>query len=366
MQNEHTEQDGPASGSVFNDFLGAFLAYLLLETIATCAFTALMLLWWRDLNTLSSLVGTSNPITLGALLTGFVALVGFNFLIMQDDGLLFGWKEGTDLQKLIALILMSAGIINLTWELLRSILNGFDTQVRKIQSKTGGPTVEVESTTPGTWTASWVNTDGTEVDETVLTISESFRNMLAPNYVGLALVTAAAIAFAYTVGNSTRPMPRGARARLEYLSAKIEATENLAANLRELRSHSRLPLYSSRRIRTRYWLQAIMQPIIVISLVWLLSTWSGLSENDRSLMIVSYFGVWLTTTWAFLIHKRYVISAGQLTDRATAIYGLACSFLIFVAILAVDVKLSFPAAVLTTLWGLFVSAWHTQLIRKIK
>ena len=74
-----------------------------------------------DVEVLSSQLGGSNPISLGALLTGLVAAGGITYAIDRDRGNRFTLEDGSSIQVLISTVALIAVILNVVWEYMRSV-----------------------------------------------------------------------------------------------------------------------------------------------------------------------------------------------------------------------------------------------------
>lgn len=90
-------------------------------TLSTAILGAYLYQSWPILK-LHALVGESNPLTFGALLTGLVALSGLIFAIDRDRGDRFRFAEAKQLRGIVSLIIFFAGICNVIWEYMRAAM----------------------------------------------------------------------------------------------------------------------------------------------------------------------------------------------------------------------------------------------------
>ena len=102
-----------------SEFWGIVVVTSVVLFITLFAVGGLTLSIYQDPCVLNQELGANNPLTLGAIVTGIIALAGLYYFIETDETNFFREDAGNFVQGLAAVTILLAGISNLCWEYLR-------------------------------------------------------------------------------------------------------------------------------------------------------------------------------------------------------------------------------------------------------
>ncbi|OFT70326.1 hypothetical protein HMPREF3145_04820 [Corynebacterium sp. HMSC05C01] len=120
IQNEFNDRNAPhPENRTLPEFFGAtaVTGAIAVISLLPVGFTAIST--YDDLANLSMDLGSNSPISLGAFLTGVVALVGLYFVIEKDPERYFKDSSGETVQSVTIFVILGVGLLNIYWEYLR-------------------------------------------------------------------------------------------------------------------------------------------------------------------------------------------------------------------------------------------------------
>lgn len=340
-------EKSPPKFSVLKEFTAIAVGYGLIALFTTCILSAATLIAYGDLAHLSLTMGNTNPISLGALLTGFVALAGFSFLITQDKGELFGLSEGADLQRLITLLLMLAGAINILWEFLRTALNLYARRVQHLEELYGGKASPQTHNLPGHWGVSLTHDlTGNRLTATVFSLRDLGQIFYSPNLIALGLLTSASIAFSLTLGRATNPLPRAVISTLHYLDEKIVDYKNITQSLQAsfLRDVVGNQLTLGKRFKNILYIFG--EYALIIGLWFSLNRLGFINVETAIVAGFACAGTWALCTFAFVRNKIHMISYGRFVDWTSVCYWSGVALIMVLATIRIVASYSQAATIL--------------------
>lgn len=283
----------------------------------------------RNLLHLSLYLGETNPITFGAVATGFVALAGLAFLISRDEGEIFDIAGGDGLKGIVNLGLFTFGGINIVWEQLRVLLDVFAHNLLVKENALGRENITDIGFLDGRWVG-WFPlraSDGVAYTE-VLNIGECVRAVFSPGIVLLMFATSVSVAFSSALETSLRPMPRQLRPRLQYIIRRIDQIDKVETNLQKLNAVDPSPKFDV----FRDGLILLIEPLLLVVVLQAFAAYRSLPAELRCPFgILSVFAWLVLTIWAFT-EKASIISGRAFVDRFSTIYFRVVYFMATVMI----------------------------------
>ena len=196
-----TERKDSATKQIRNDFLAVSLLFLFLLSVSVIPFGILTLVVYLDRPAeLCRDLGTNNPISLGALLTGLIAVVALYYAIEIDHFERFRKAEGEFIQTLCALTILVGACANLVWEYLRVLGAKLSPECSSHPSAQANVPLNLEE----------------------LQLRLLFSPLLTPNIILLILVTAFVIGLADAARSSLSFTLRQRDRRLTFLSSQLD------------------------------------------------------------------------------------------------------------------------------------------------
>ena len=240
-----TERKDSATKQIRNDFLGASLAFLSFLSVGVILFGIFTLLVYLDRPAeLCRDLGTNNPISLGALLTGLIAVVALYYAIEIDHFERFRKAEGEFIQTLCALAVLVGAYANFVWEYLRVLGAKLSPECSSHPSAQANVSLNLE-----------------EMPSRLL-----FSPLLTPNILLLILITAFVIGLAHAARSSLAFTLRQRDRKLVFLSSQLNWTHEVIAIYKQAKVAETLdhPRYTRCRLlppRVLEWIGLIVTTI---------------------------------------------------------------------------------------------------------
>lgn len=337
--------------------------------IALFAVGGLTLSFYQDPCVLNHELGANNPLTLGAIVTGIIALAGLYYFIETDATNFFREDAGNSVQGLAAVTILLAGISNLCWEYLRVLA----LQNSETASETGICTASKQ-----------YGSHSTENElESLLSLVGPFAT---PNIIALTFVTCLVFGLCWAARDGLRLTYRGFRREIKatksLLSKELQVSQFLQhPGMVEYFSDNSKPLRDGKGFSWRdtglLVAFSLVGPLFVGVSSWYLSRFAHeRSFTALDLKLVNQpeaFGIsafiasllsWATLEAALYVRKRYTVSQGLLTSKSEA--NLLCSLFFFISFLYWLLNLSvgiIPFVLHTTILYLRAIRHSSQLKR---
>lgn len=341
-------------------FFWLCVAFAVFSTIVVVVSSTMVLALTPNLANLSGTIGTSNPITLGALLTAFVALVGLQFLIHNDNNFLFGTQAGIDLRRLIFVVQTTGALINLSWELLRTVLNVYESNVGaavgRFQRTPIAHTVEA-----GERVVWFKKNVGNGIFYTpVFTFTDYIGAFFSPTFLASWVVTVITIALMSVMAASMNPLPRTLREQKIYHREMLHSARIANKRLGGI-AHSYDPSWSCVGKRL-CWL-----PLALELACYLLIGAASLIVFNVPFQMVARFvfslcAVYVGTNTILYLAVRYYLSNGLAMDKVTYVYFYACVVGLNAALLVLPSLGAHPIGVAVSVFiGMKLIVWHISI-----
>lgn len=272
---EAPSRESSASRQIRNDFLALLFATLFLLSVGVIPFGILTLLVYLDRPAdLCRDLGANNPISLGALLTGLIAVVALYYAIEIDHFERFRKAEGEFIQTLCALTVLVGACANLVWEYLRVLGAKLSPECSSHPSAQANVPLNLEE----------------------LQLRLLFSPLLTPNIILLILVTAFVIGLADAARSSLSFTLRQRDRKLTFLSSQLNWTHEVIAIYKQAKVAETLdhPRYTRCRLlppRVLEWIGLIVTAIITCGLTVLIVL--CLVERASNKTPNYLFGYWL-------------------------------------------------------------------------
>ena len=247
-------------------------------------------------------LGSNNPLTLGAFLTGVVALVGLYFAIEVDPLKRFKSSAGESVQYVAVSAILAVGILNVVWEYLRVLA---------------------------------VNTKAHAIRQIDL-----MHYAFTPNVLLISVTTALVFGICYVARDSLKLTSRGFRRELASVSENTKTQTTILTAYRDNEVErfivlaDRFPGTGKIKRNLEVTLLVTISSLTYI-LMGLIATGLGRRLADRKVSIggrdfplvtaidnhtaivwVTLFIIWLSVEYAAFKHKRHRISKGLLVSRS--------------------------------------------------
>lgn len=350
IQNEFNDRNAPhPENRTLPEFFGAtaVTGAIAVISLLPVGFTAIST--YDDLANLSMDLGSNSPISLGAFLTGVVALVGLYFVIEKDPERYFKDSSGETVQSVTIFVILGVGLLNIYWEYLRvlaqrAIANTCDPK-HCTQDQPGTP-----PETPSQIGSEW----------------ELLLPILSPNLILLTLTTCLVVGVCWAAKDSLRLTDRGFKRELRALSSTLQRQKQIARGLADRRIieiilPGRFPL----RKTPSKWKDAFLLtiPLFIIpalvsagcvllnsfvprKLIQSVEYWVGLDPrySDHFLPVFVLAAIsWAALEFAIYLLKRLHVSRGYLASSFETRFT-ASIFLFFSAIYLLLLTLTAGAA----------------------
>ena len=284
------------------NFLGSMVATQLIIWAILYATGSIASTLYTNGGALSKDLGSNNPLTLGAFLTGVVALVGLYFAIEVDPLKRFKTSAGESVQYVAASAILAVGVLNVVWEYLRVLA---------------------------------VSTDSHTIRQIDL-----IHYAFTPNILLISATTALVFGICYVARDSLKLTPRGFRRELALVSDNTKTRTDLLTAYRDNEVEKSIVLAdgvpgtgkTKRNIEIALLVAISSSTYIVMGLI---ATGLGRRLADRKVSIggldlplvtainnhtaivwVTLSIIWLSVEYAAFKHKRHRISKGLLVSRS--------------------------------------------------
>ncbi|OFT77349.1 hypothetical protein HMPREF3104_02395 [Corynebacterium sp. HMSC30G07] len=207
-----TERNDSAAKQIRNDFLGvSFLTFVCIFATLLVSGSLTLFVYRNRIGALCSDLGTNNPISLGALLTGLIAVVALYYAIEIDHFERFRKAEGEFIQLLSTLAVLIGGLTNLIWEYLRVLGAKLSPECSSHQSAQADISPNLEE----------------------MQLRLLFSTLLSPNIILLTLVTVIVISLAAAARSSLSFTLRQRDRKLVFLSSQLDWTREVIATYKQ-------------------------------------------------------------------------------------------------------------------------------------
>ncbi|MDK8800541.1 hypothetical protein [Corynebacterium coyleae] len=274
-----------------------------------------------DVEVLSSQLGGSNPISLGALLTGLVAAGGITYAIDRDRGNRFTLEDGSSIQVLISTVALIAVILNVVWEYMRSVTSVHKQHVERFIKEQQSSNATDEAPT--------------------LSFVDLVFAWFSPNVLMVAFVSAGALAIFFTLSTASRPDLQRIHNKTQAVSKRLASRENATAFLQLL--NTELGDFRPALSRASHWKsRSLLIGLIVAGTICVFQA-TYTSENSLiatvAFLVLGVLGM-SCLAFAFKQHRRQVLSFGLLVQKSTAYYYLSMLGLVTLGTVAVGFLLA--------------------------
>lgn len=309
------------------------------------------------MDSFSAILGTTNPLTFGGLLTGVVATSGLYYAIERDRGNRLSFSQGTDLQVIILSAALIAAILNAVWEYMRAVAGLYD-----FREKTYRDSLDYCA-------KRFISEDVCPASKADITTVDLLCTWFSPNVLIVTFVSAAVIATLLVLVALSKSDLLQLSNQARVVSQRIEKRAEATAFVTSL--YEDVGDFRTAFDQKYSWWSRAGRFLALLILFWAVSYIIPSSDHPdpevpiRFFFIVLGFFSTLPLTCAFREHFRYVLSFGLLTDRATSYYYLILLGFVSAGAVVVGFAFSFVTGLLLSGWSIIVCARHIFSIKRI-
>ncbi|OFT29266.1 hypothetical protein HMPREF3171_07985 [Corynebacterium sp. HMSC08F01] len=299
---------------------------------------------------LSAQLGSSNPLSLGALLTGLVAAGGITYAIDRDRGDRFTLEDGSSIQLLISAVALIAVILNVVWEYMRSVTSVYKQQL------------EVHK--------SGLHTGNATENAPTLSLVDLVVAWFSPNVLMVASVSAGALAIFFTLSTASRPNVLRIHGQTQTVSRRLTNRENATAFLKMLNSEvgDLRPALGA----TSHWISRLVGIVLIglvfagpVAVFWISDGPESPRKATAAFLTLGTVGVGCLA-FAFRQHRRQVLSFGLLADKSTAYYYLCMLGLVTLGTIVVGFLIAPVAGIALLVVTITYSVLHVRFIHQVR
>lgn len=309
------------------------------------------------MDSFSAILGTTNPLTFGGLLTGVVAASGLYYAIERDRGNRLSFSEGSGLQAIILSAALIAAILNAVWEYMRAVAGLYDFRQKTYRESLDNCAKKS------------ISEDACPASRADITTVDLLSTWFSPNVLIVTFVSAAVIATLLVLVALSKPdlLQLGNQARI--VSQRIEKRAQATAFVTSL--YEDVGDFRTVFDQKYLWRSRAGRFIALLILFWAVSYVIPPSDHPDPEIPTRFFFIFLglfstmPLTCAFREHFRYVLSFGLLTDRATSYYYLILMGFVSAGAVVVGFAFSFVTGLLLSVWSIIVCTRHIFSIKRI-